>query len=151
MQSWSCKTLFYTYLHLHFEINLIYKETLILISEQQVLRRLNTEYHHITIMHRDSRYKWKPIREKTTYYYCCDAKASSNSLSPLILCRLQPTGGYYLNSESYNLQGSSNSHLFSAGCNLQEASTSTRYNWTSIMIQIDMEAPTSSHYNENTC
>ena len=79
-------------------------------------------------MHIDNRYKWKPIREKTTSYYCCDAKASSNSLSPLILCRLQPTGGYYLNSASYNLQGSSNSNLFSAGYNIQEAPTSTNYN-----------------------
>ena len=124
MQSWSCKTLFYTYLHLHFVINLIYNGTTILISEQQVLSRLNTEYQHIIIMHIDNRYKWKPIREKTTSYYCCDAKASSKSLSPLIFCRLQPTGGYYLNFASCNLQGSSNSHLFSADYNLQEAPTS---------------------------
>ena len=132
-------------------INLIFNGTKILISQQQVLSRLNTEYQHIIIMHIDNRYTWKPIREKTTSYYCCDAKASSNSLSPLIFCRLQPTGGYYLNSASYNLQGSSNSHLFLAGYNLQEAPTSASYNWTSIKLQLDMEAPTSSHYNENTC
>ena len=96
----------------------IYNGTTILINEQQVLRRLNTEYQHIIIMHIDNRYKWKPIREKTTSYYCCDAKASSNSLSPLIFYRLQPTGGYYLNAASYNLQGSSNSHLISTGYNL---------------------------------
>ena len=95
MQSWSCKTFFYTYLHLHFVINLIYNGTPILISEQQVLSRLNTKYQDIIIMHIDNGYKWKTIREKTTYYYCCDVKASSNSLSPLIFCRLQPIGGYY--------------------------------------------------------
>jgi len=128
MQSWSCKTFFYIYLHLHFMIHLIYKETPILISEQQILSRLNTEFQHIIIMHIDNRYKWKPIREKTTSYYFCDAKASANTLSPLIFCRLQPTGGYYLNYTSYNLQGSSNSHLFSAGYNLQEAPTSANYN-----------------------
>ena len=83
-------------------INLIYNGTKILISEQQVLRRINTEYQHIIIMHIDNRYKWKLIREKTTSYYFCDAKASSNSLSPLIFYRLQPTGGYYL--KFYKLQ-----------------------------------------------
>ena len=124
-------------------INLIYNGTTILISEQQVLSITNTEYQHIIIMHIDNKYKWKPLREKTTYYYCCDAKASSNSLSPLIFCRLQPTKGYYLNSASYNLQGSSNSHLFSVGYNLQEAPTSANYNWTYIKLQLDMEEPTS--------
>ena len=147
MQSRSCKNFFYTYLHIHFMINLIYNGTTILISEQQALSRLNTKYQHIIIMHIDNKYKWKSKREKTTSYYCCDAKASSNSLSPLIFCRLQPTGGYYLNSASYNLQGSSNSHLFSVGYNLQEAPTSASYKWTSIMLQLDMEAPTSSLYN----
>ena len=102
-------------------------------------------------MHIDNRYKWKPIWDKTTSYYCCDAKASSNSLSPLIFCRLQRTRGYYLNSASYNLQGSSNSHLFSTGYNLQEAPTSASYNWTSIKLQIYMEAPTPSHYNKIIC
>ena len=106
----------------------IYNGTTILINEQQVLSRINTKYQHIIIMHMENRYKWKPIRDKTTYYYCCDAKESSNSLSPLILCRLQPIGGSYLNSTSYNLQGSSNSHLFSAGYNLQEAPTLVSYN-----------------------
>ena len=99
----------------------------------------------------DNRYKWKPIREKTTSYYCFDAKASSNSLSPLIFCRLQPTGCYYLNSASYNLQGSSNSYLFSASYNLQEAPTWASYKWTSIKLQLDMEAPTSSLYNKIIC
>ena len=61
MNSWSCKNFIYTYLHLHFMINLMYSETKILISEQQVLSRLNTEYQHIIIMHIDNRYKWKPI------------------------------------------------------------------------------------------
>ena len=126
-------------------INLICNGTTILISEQQVLSRLNTEYQNIIIMHIDNIYKWKPIREKTTSYYCCDAKASSNSLSPLIFCRLQPIGGSYLNSASYNLQGSSKSHLFSVGYNLQEAPTSVSYNWTSIKLQLDMEAQNSSH------
>ena len=134
-------------------------------------------------MHRDTRYKWKPIREKTTSYYCCDAKASSNSLSPLIFCRLQPIGGSYLNSSSYNLQGSSNSHQFSRGTNLWEAPTSVSYNWhlssynlmwkhqlssifcrlqpiggsylsqlqlTSIKLQLDREAPTSSLFQKKT-
>ena len=109
-------------------INLIYNGIAILISEKQVLSRINIEYQHIIIMHIDNRYKWKPIREKTTSYYCCDAKASSNSLSPLIFCRPQSTGGYYLNSASYNLQRSSNSHLFSTGYNLHEAPTSASYN-----------------------
>ena len=127
MHSGSCKTFFYTYLHIHFVIKLMYNGTTILISEQQVLSRINTEYQHIIIMHIDNIYKWKTIREKTTSYYCCDAKASSNTLSPLIICRLHPTGGYYLNSGSYNLQGSSNSHLFSIGYNPQEAPTSTNY------------------------
>ena len=151
MQSLSCKTFFHTYLHLHFMINLMYIETTILISEPQVLSRLNTKYQHIIIMHINTGYKWKPIREKTTSYYCCDAKASSNSLSPLIFCRLQPTGGYYLNSASYNLQGSSNSHLFSAGYNLQEAPTLASYNWTSIQLQLGMEAPNFSLYNKIIC
>ena len=118
MHSWSCKNFFYTYLQLHVMIKLMYIETTILICEQQVLRRLNIEYHHIINMHIDNRYKWKLIREKTTSYYCCDAKASSNSLSPLIFCSHQPTGGYYLNYASYNSQGSSNSHLLSTGYNL---------------------------------
>ena len=78
-------------------IKLMYNETEILICEQHVLSRLNTKYHHIIIMHMDNRYKWKPVRDKTTSYYCCDAKESSNSLSPLIFYRLQPTGGSYLN------------------------------------------------------
>ena len=151
MHSWYCKMFFYTYLHLHFMINLMYNGTTILISEQQVLSIINTEYQHIIIMHIDNRYKWKPIREKTTSYYCCDAKASSNSLSPLIFCRLQPIGGHYLNSASYNLQESSNSHLFSVGYNLQEDPTSSSYNSISIKLQLDMEAPTSSHYYESTC
>ena len=30
---------------------------------------------------------------KPTSYYCCDVKASSNSLSPLIFYKHQPTGG----------------------------------------------------------
>ena len=128
MHSGSCKTFFYIYLHIHFGINLIYNGTKILISEQQVLSRINTEYQHIIIMHIDNIYKWKPIREKTTSYYCCDAKASSNSLSPLIFCGLQPIGGYYLNSASHNLQGSSKSHLFYVGYNLQEAPTLISYN-----------------------
>ena len=128
MNSRSCKTFIYNYLHLHFMINLMYSETTILISEHQVLSRLNTEYQHIIIMNIDTRYKWKPIREKTTSYYCCDANASSNSLSPLIFCRLQPTGGYNLSSASYKLLGSSNSHLIFAGYNLQEAPTSASYN-----------------------
>ena len=132
-------------------INLLHNVTTILICEQQVLSRLDTPYQHINIMHIENIYKWKPIKEKTTSYYCCDAKASSNSLSPLISCRLQPTGGYYLNSASYNLQGSSNSHLFSAGYNPQEAPTSASYNWSSIKLQISMEAPTSSYFNENKC
>ena len=63
---------------------------------QQLINKIKTSHQHIIIKHIDNRYKWKPIREKTTSYYCCDAKASSNSLSPLILCRLQPIGGYYL-------------------------------------------------------
>ena len=37
--------------------------------------------------------------------------------------------GSYLNSASYNLQGSSNSHQFFAGTNLQEAPTSASYSW----------------------
>ena len=97
-------------------------------------------------MHIDNRYKWKPIREKTTSYYCCDAKASSYSLSPLIFCRLLPTGGYNLNYASYNLQGSSNSHLFSAGYNLQEAPTSASYNWSSIKLQLEIEAQTPMYF-----
>ena len=132
-------------------INLMYNETTILICERKVLSRLNTKHQHIINMHIDNRYKWKLIREKTTSYYCCDAKENSNSLSPLIFCRLQPIGGYYLNSASYNLQGSSNSHLFSAGYKLHEAPTSAIYNWTSIKLQLDMEAPTSSLYNEIIC
>ena len=63
----------------------------------QVIKKIKTSHQHIIIKNIDNRYKWKPIREKTTYYYCCDAKATSNSLSPLNFCRLQPTGGYYLN------------------------------------------------------
>ena len=63
----------------------------------QVIKKIKTSHQHIIIKHIENRYKWKPIREKTTYYYHCDAKASSNSLSTLIFCRLQPTGGYYLN------------------------------------------------------
>ena len=166
-------------------IKLKYNETTILICEQQVLSRLNIEHQHIIIMHMENRYKWKPIREKTTSYYCCDAKASSNSLSPLIFCRLQSIGGYYLKfckiqlarkiqlpsvfcrlqptGGSYLSQlqmdiyqattwnGSTNSHVFSVGYNPQEAPTSTNYNWTSIMLQLDMEAPTSSHNTETTC
>ena len=111
---------------------------------EQVIKQIKTSHQHMIVKQIDNRYKWKPIREKTTSYYCCDAKASSKSLSPLIFCRLQPTGGYYLNSASYNLQGSSNSHLFSTGYNLQEAPTSANYNWTYIKLQIDMEASTSS-------
>ena len=95
MHSWSFKTFFYTYLHLHFMINLMYNETTILICEKQVLSRLTAEHQHIIIMNMENKYKSKCIREKTRSYYCCDAKASSNSLSSLISCRLQPTGGYY--------------------------------------------------------
>ena len=125
-------------------INLMYNGKTILISEQQVLSRINVEYQHIIIMHIDNKYKWKPIREKTTSYYCCDAKASSNSLSPLILYRLQPTGGYYLNSASYNLQGSSNSHLFFVGYNLQEAPTSV------LQATTCKEAPTPIYFLQDT-
>ena len=132
-------------------INLIYNGTSILISEQRVLSIINTEYQHIIIMHMDNRYKWKPIREKTTSYYCCDAKASSNSLSPLNLCRIQPIGGYYLNSTSYNLQGSSNSHLFSAGYNLQEAPTSTSYNWHLSSYNLIWKHQIPHSFIKNTC
>ena len=65
----------------------------------------------------DNRYKWKPIRDKTTYYYCCDAKASSKSLSPLIFYRLQPTGGYYL--KFYKLQLARKLQIPSIFCRLQ--------------------------------
>ena len=47
-------------------------------------------------MYIDTRYKWKPIREKTTSYYCCDARQA-------------PTPSH---------------HWFSVGSNLQEATTS---------------------------
>ena len=132
-------------------INLIFNGKFFLISDQQVLSILDTPCQHINIMHIDNIYKWKPIREKTTSYYFCDAKASSNSLSPLIFYKFQPTVGYYLNSASYNLEGSSTSHLFSAGYNLHEAPTLASYNWTSIKLQLDMEAPTSSLYNKIIC
>ena len=46
-----------------------------------------------------------------------------------VFCRHQPIGGSYLNSESYNLQGSTNSLQFSAGTNLQKAPTSVSYKW----------------------
>ena len=140
---------------------MVYACALLLLNPFAGVREINLhiylsriqEHSHIIQepTHEDTRYKWKPIREKTTSYYCCDAKASSKSLSSLILYGLQPIGGYYLNSASYNLQGSSNSHLFSIGYNPQEAPTLASYNWTSIELQLDMEAPTSSHYNENIC
>ena len=133
-------------------------------------------------MHIDNRYKWKPIREKTTYYYFCDAKESSNSLSPLIFCRLQPTGCYYLKLWKLQLErklqlssifcrlqliggsylnqlqldiyqattwnGSTNSHVFSVGYNLQEASTSLNSNWKFIKLQIERRLQ-SSHTTWN--
>ena len=58
--------------------------------------------------------------DKTTSYYCCDAKANSNSLSPLFFCRHQPTGG----SNLIQLQ------------------------LTGIKLQLDREAPTSSIYQQ---
>ena len=124
--------------------------TSILICEQQVLSRLNTEYQKIIIMHIDTRYKWKPIREKTTSYFCCDAKASSNSLSPLIFCRHQPTGGYYLNSASYNLQGSSNSPLFFCWLQPTGGSYLSQLQLISIKLQLDMEAPTPIYFLQAT-
>ena len=121
---------------------LIYNETTILICEQQVLSTLNTKHQHIIIMHMDNIYKWKPIRVKTTSYYCCDSKSSSNSLSPLIFVGSNLQEATTSNSTSYNLQGSSKHHLFSVGYNPQEAPTSTNYNWTFIKLQLEMEAPT---------
>jgi len=85
---------------------------------QQVIKQNNTSHQHIIIKHIDNIYKWKIIREKTTYYYCCDAKASSNSLSPLFFCRHQPTGGSNL----------------------------SQLQLTTIKLQLDREAPTSSIY-----
>ena len=76
-------------------------------------------------MHRDTRYKWKHMKGENHILLLL----WSNSLSTLFFCRHKPTGGSNLNSASYNLQGSSNSHLFSAGINLQEAPTSVSYNW----------------------
>ena len=50
--------------------------------------------------------------------YCCDAKASSNSLSPQFFCRHQPTGGSNL----------------------------SQLQLIAIKLQLDREAPTSSTY-----
>ena len=84
---------------------------------QQVTKKIKTSHQHIIIKHIDNIYKWKAIREKTTSYYCCDAKESSNSLSPLIFCRLQPTGGYYL--KLWKLQLARKLQLPSIFCRLQ--------------------------------
>ena len=83
---------------------------------QQVIMHIKTSHQHIIIKHMDTRYKWKPIRDKTTYYYCFDAKVSSNSLSPLFFCRHQPTGGSNL----------------------------SQLQLTAIKLQLDRKAPTSS-------
>ena len=84
-----------TRLHHHFISIFMHNESKKLMYGKQVIKQIKTSHQHIIIKHIDRIYKWKPIMEKATYYYCSDAKASSNSLSQLIFCRLQPTRGYF--------------------------------------------------------
>ena len=94
------------------------------IREQQVLSKWDKSHQHINIMHRDTRYKWKPIKGENHILLLLWSKGKLQLPLTTIFYRHQPTGGSILNSPSYNLQGSSNSHQFSAGTNLQEAPTS---------------------------
>jgi len=67
----------------------------------------------------DTRYKWKPIKGENHIFFIVVLKMKTPTpLLHLIFCILQPTGGYYLNFyASYNMQGSSHSHKFSANFN----------------------------------
>ena len=106
---------------------------------------INRSHQHIIIKEIDKKYKWKPIREKNTYYYCFDEKASSNSLSPLF-------------STGTNLQEALSSILQATTCkeaptpfNFLQAPTTGGSNLsqlqrTAIKLQLDREAPTSSIY-----
>ena len=80
-------------------------------------------------MHRDTRYKWKPIKGENHILLLLWCKGKLQLPLTTVFCRHQPTGGSILNYASYNLQGSSNSHQFSVGTNLQEAPTSVSYDW----------------------
>ena len=114
-------------------------------------------------MHRDTRYKWKPIKgenhillllwckgklqiplttdflQAPTYRRLlpqfCKLQLARKLQLPSIFCRHQPTGGSNLSQlqltfyQATTWCGSTNSHLFSAGTNLQEAPTSVSYNW----------------------
>ena len=115
-----------------------------LLWEQQTLRRLGRSYQHIYIMHIDTRYKWKPIKGEnhillllwckgkhqlplTTVFLqvpiyrrllpqFCKLQLTRKLQLPSIFCRHQPTGGSNL----------------------------SQLQLTSIKIQLDREAPTSS-------
>ena len=116
------------------------------IWEQQVLSRWDKSHQHINIMHIDTRYTWKPIKGENHILLLLWCKGKLQLPLTTVFCRHQPTGGSILNSASYNLQGSSNSHQFSAGTNLQEAPTSVSYDWHFIKLQLDVEAPTPIYF-----
>ena len=99
------------------------------IWEQQVLIRWDKPHQHINIMHRDTIYKWKPIKGENHILLLLWCKGKLQIPLTTVFYRHQTTGGSNLNSASYNLQGNSNSLQFSAGTNLQEAPTSVSYNW----------------------
>ena len=94
-------------------------------------------------MHIDNIYKWKPIREKTTTYYCCDSKTSSNSLSPLFFLqapthrRLQPQLCKLQLARKLQLPSIFCRHQPTGGFNLSQLQL------TAIKLQLDREAPTS--------
>ena len=69
------------------------------------------------------------------YPQFCKLQLARKLQLPSIFCRHQPTGGSNLSQlqltfyQATTWCGSTNSHLFSAGTNLQEAPTSVSYNW----------------------
>ena len=69
------------------------------------------------------------------YPQFCKLQLARKLQLPSIFCSHQPTGGSNLSQlkvtfyQATTWCGSTNSHLFSAGTNLQEAPTSVSYNW----------------------
>lgn len=101
----------------------------------------------------DTIYKWKPVKgENHGFVIVVMQRQTPTTLLHLIFRRLQPIGGCYLNfSASYNMQGSSNSHMFSAGYNSQEAPTSTNSNQIFMKPQLERLLQTPDANKKQPC
>ena len=120
------------------------------IWEQQVLSRWDKPHHHINIMHRDTRYKWKPIKGENHILLLLWCKGKLQL--PLTTVFLQAPTYKRLQPQFCKLQLARKHQLPSIFCRHQPTGGSnlSQLQLTTIKLQLDREAPTSS-FSKTEC